>query len=59
MNDTDRNETGTGSRRHFDPTDKRHTVELSVKSERAIPAVAEELGITSWILRGWPAGPAP
>jgi transposase-like protein len=46
--------TGTASYgRRYDETFKRHAVELSLRGDRGIAAIAEELGITPWTLRLW------
>jgi transposase-like protein len=45
--------------RRYDETFKRHAVELSLRGDRRIAAVAEELGIKPWTLRLWRQRYAP
>lgn len=67
MNPTDEKETERKSLRKFDETYKRHAVELTLRGDRKIREVAEELGVTEWTLYRWrqlyapgpKAGPAP
>jgi transposase-like protein len=44
---------GVKQRRQFDETSKRHAVELSLRGERIVKAVAEELGISPDRLYLW------
>jgi len=60
MNHEQKNGTSPHGRR-YDETFKRHAVELSLRGDRKIAAVADELGITEWTLRLWRKryGPRP
>jgi transposase len=58
MNHEKNNETAPHGRR-YDETFKRHAVELSVRGDRKIGAVAQELGVTPWTLRLWRKRYAP
>jgi len=40
-------------RRHFDETYKRHAVELTLRGDRTVKAVAKELGLPAWSLYEW------
>ena len=40
-------------RRQYDETYKRHAVELTLRSDRTVKAVAKELGIPAWALYEW------
>ena len=53
MNSTDGNGMESKARRKFDETYKRHAVELTLRAERKIKEVAEELGVTEWTLYRW------
>lgn len=44
---------GSGRYRRFDETYKRHAVELSLRTDRTVKAVAEELGISPDRLYVW------
>jgi len=61
MNPTEQNGEGRKSPRKFDETYKRHAVELSLRGDRKIKEVAQELGITEWTLYRWRQqyGPRP
>lgn len=47
------------SRREFDETYRRHAVELTLRGDRTIAAVAKELDISAWTLRCWRKRYAP
>jgi transposase-like protein len=61
MNPTKDDGTGRKSPRKFDETFKRHAVELSLRGDRKIKELAQELGITEWTLYRWRCdfGPRP
>lgn len=46
-------------RRVFDETYRRHAVQLTLRGDRGIRAVAKELGISAWTLRCWRKRYAP
>jgi transposase-like protein len=51
---------GAGSRRrHFEESYKKHAVELTLRGDRTIRAVAKELGISEWTLNRWRKRYAP
>jgi transposase-like protein len=53
MNKADQNGSGAAPRRKYDETYKRHAVELTMRGDRSIKAVARELGIAAWALYEW------
>jgi len=53
MNKTEQNGAGAMRRRHFDETYKRHAVELTLRGDRTVKAVAKELGLPAWSLYEW------
>jgi transposase len=53
MNKTDQNGPGTKPRRQYDETYKCHAVELSLRGDRTVKAVAKELGIAPGALYEW------
>ena len=68
MNKPNENQAGRRERRHFDETYKRHAVELTLRADRSVRAIAEELGVTDSMLYEWrriyapkpsASGPAP
>ena len=59
MNQQDIQESAARTRRKFDETYRRHAVELSLKGDRTIAAVARDLGISAWTLRCWRKRYAP
>lgn len=68
MNKPNENQAGRRERRHFDETYKRHAVELTLRGDRSVRAIAEELGVTDSMLYEWrriyapkpsASGPAP
>jgi transposase len=68
MNKPNDNQAGRRERRHFDETYKRHAVELTLRGDRSVRAIAEELGVADSMLYEWrriyapkpsASGPAP
>jgi transposase len=61
MNKADQNGSGASPRRQYDETYKRHAVELTLRDDRTVKAVARELGIPAWALYEWRKvyGPRP
>jgi transposase len=61
MKDTDRNGIGAKAPGRHDETFKRHAVELTLLRDRKVKDVAEELGVTPWVLYQWRRlyGPQP
>ena len=59
MKDERNNEAAPRPRRVFDETYRRHAVELTLRGDRGIAAVARELGISAWTLRCWRKRYAP
>jgi len=55
MNKPEQNGTGARPRREYDETYKRHAVELTLRGDRTVKAVAKELGIAPWALYEWRA----
>lgn len=53
MNKSEPNGAGATPRRQFDETYKRHVVELTLRGDRTVKAVAEELGLSAWALYEW------
>jgi transposase-like protein len=53
MNKPEKTGTGAKPRREYDETYKRHAVELTLRGDRTVKAVAEELGIAAWALYEW------
>lgn len=53
MNATTQEKSGGRQRRHFDETFKRHAVELTLRDDRSVRAVAEQLGVTDSMLYEW------
>jgi transposase-like protein len=53
MNKPDQNGSGAVPRRQYDETYKRHAVELTLRGDRTVKAVAKELGIPAWALYEW------
>lgn len=53
MNKTENKGAGATPRRQFDESYKRHAVELSLRGDRTVKAVAKELGIPAWALYEW------
>ena len=65
MEQIKRNGSGGAVRRHYDETLKRHAVELSLRMDRTVKAVAEDLGLKVGVLYQWrmqygprPSGPS-
>lgn len=52
-------ENGSQSPKRFDETFKRHAVDLTLRGDRKIKEVAEELGISEWTLYRWRCAHAP
>ena len=61
MNDHQQNVPGRRTRREFDETFKRNAVELTMKGDRSIRQVADQLDIGDTLLRTWRKkyGPVP
>jgi transposase-like protein len=61
MNKSDQNGSGATPRRQYDETYKRHAVELTLRDDRTVKAIARELGIPAWALYEWRKlyGPRP
>jgi len=59
MNKNDQNGSGGMPRRKFDETYKRHAVDLTLRGDRTVRAVAKELGIPAWALYEWRKRHAP
>jgi transposase-like protein len=55
MNKSEQNGTGAKPRRQYDEKYKRHAVELTLRGDRTVKAVAKELGIAPWALYEWRA----
>jgi transposase-like protein len=61
MNKSEHNGAGGTPRLKFDETYKRHAVELTLRDDRTVKAVAKELGLPAWQLYEWRKqyGPRP
>jgi transposase-like protein len=61
MKKSDHNGSGATPRRQYDETYKRHAVELTLRDDRTVKAIAKELGIPAWALYEWRKlyGPRP
>jgi transposase-like protein len=59
MSNEQKDGSGAVPRRIFDETYRRHAVELTLRGDRGIEAVAKELGISAWTLRCWRKRYAP
>jgi transposase-like protein len=55
MNKPEQSGIGAKPRRQYDETYKRHAVELTLRGDRTVKAVAKELGIAPWALYEWRA----
>ena len=53
MNKAEHNGAGAMPRRQYDETYKRHAVELTLRGDRTVKAVAEELGLPAGALYEW------
>lgn len=53
MSKADQNGAGATPRRQLDETYKRHAVELTLRGDRTVKAVAKELGLPAWALYEW------
>lgn len=53
MNKSERKGAGALPRRQFDETYKRHAVELTLRGDRTVKAVAQELELPAWALYEW------
>jgi transposase len=53
MNEEQRNGTRSGTRRVFDDTFKQNAVQITLKGDRSIRQVAEQLGIKDSLLYTW------
>ena len=53
MNEEQKNRTRSGTRRVFDDTFKQNAVQISLKGDRSIRQVADQLGITDSLLHTW------
>jgi transposase-like protein len=53
MNKSEQNGSGAKPRRQYDETYKRHAVELTLRGDRTVKAVARELGLPAWALYEW------
>jgi transposase-like protein len=53
MNKAEQNGTGATPRRQLDETYKRHAVELTLRGDRTVKAVAKDLGQPAWALYEW------
>ena len=53
MNKPEQNGTGAKPRRQYDEMYKRHAVELTLRGDRTVKAVAKELGVAPWALYEW------
>ena len=53
MNKPEQNGTGAKPRRQYDETYKRHAVDLTLRGDRTVKAVAKELGVAAWALYEW------
>jgi transposase-like protein len=53
MKDTNRNGNGAATRRKFDEPYKRHAVELTMRVDRTVKSVAEEIGVNVERLYNW------
>ena len=53
MSKSEQREAGVTPRRQFDENYKRHAVELTLRGDRTVKAVAKELGIPAWALYEW------
>jgi transposase-like protein len=49
----EQNRSGAKPRRQYDETYKRHAVELTLRGDRTVKAVAKELGVEPWALYEW------
>ena len=47
------NGAGAKPRRMYDETYKRHAVELTMRGDRTVKAIAQELGLAPWMLYDW------
>ena len=61
MSKADYNGFGATPRRQYDETYKRHAVDLTLRGDRTVKAVAKELEIPAWALYEWRKlyGPRP
>jgi transposase len=59
MTDKLAHESGSGGRREFDETFKRHVVELTISKDRPLKQIAAEVGISQWTLYRWRSLYAP
>ncbi len=61
MNDELENDRKHRTRRSFDETYKRNAVALTLRGERTVERIAEEIGVNSSLLRAWRRqyGPMP
>jgi len=59
MNKPEQNGTGAKPRRQYDETYKRHAVELTLRGDRTVIAVAKDLGVAAWALYEWRKRYAP
>jgi transposase-like protein len=55
MNKAEQNGSGAKPRRQYDETYKRHAVDLTLRGDRTVKAVAQELGIAPGALYEWRA----
>jgi len=53
MNKPEQSKNGAKPRQQYDETYKRHAVELTLRGDRTVKAVAAELGIAAWALYEW------
>ena len=53
MNKSEQNGSGAKPRRQYDETYKRHAVELTLRTDRTVKAVAKDLGLPAWALYEW------
>jgi transposase len=53
MNEEQKNGTRSGTRRVFDDTFKQNAVQITLKGDRSMRQVAEQLGITESLLHTW------
>jgi len=59
MNEATSKEQRSRMRREFDETYKRNAVQLTLRAERTVRQIAEELGISESLLYGWRRRYAP
>ncbi len=53
MNKPNHNLSGCRVRQHFDDTYKRHAMEIALRGDCSLRAIAEELGVTDSMLYEW------